>query len=70
MKCPTILYAVNLWLKPVSATGASLQSSSTGKLTAVQEQQQYIFTFQENSYCCIAVVKPGILGHTITPGDT
>ena len=21
-KCPTILYAVNLWLKPVSATGA------------------------------------------------
>ena len=24
-KCPTILYAVNLWLKPVSATGASLQ---------------------------------------------
>ena len=22
-KCPTILYAVNLWLKPVSATGAS-----------------------------------------------
>ena len=66
MKCPTILYAVNLWLKP----GASLQSSSTGKLTAVQEQQQYILTFQENSYCCIAAVKPGILGHTITPGDT
>ena len=24
-KCPTISYAVNLWLKPVSATGASLQ---------------------------------------------
>ena len=24
-KCPTILYAVNLWLKPVPATGASLQ---------------------------------------------
>ena len=23
-KCPTILYAVNLWLKPVSATGARL----------------------------------------------
>ena len=23
-KCPTILYAVNLWLKPVSANGASL----------------------------------------------
>ena len=21
-ECPTILYAVNLWLKPVSATGA------------------------------------------------
>ena len=25
-KCPTILYAVNLWLKPVSATGASHNS--------------------------------------------
>ena len=23
-KCPTILYAVNLWLKPVSATGANM----------------------------------------------
>ena len=23
-KCPTILYAVNLWLKPVSATGATV----------------------------------------------
>ena len=25
-KCPTILYAVNLWLKPVSATGAMLDA--------------------------------------------
>ena len=24
MKCPTILYAINLWLKPISATGASI----------------------------------------------
>ena len=25
-KCPMVLYAVNLWLKPVSATGATLSS--------------------------------------------
>ena len=23
-KCPTVLYAINLWLKPISATGASI----------------------------------------------
>ena len=28
-KCPTILYAVNLWLKPVSATGARVNPSNT-----------------------------------------
>ena len=27
-KCPTILYAVNLWLKPVSATGARQTSAA------------------------------------------
>ena len=32
-KCPTILYAVNLWLKPVSATGAILVSSGQAGLS-------------------------------------
>ena len=29
-KCPTILYAVNLWLKPVSATGATVAPAFAG----------------------------------------
>ena len=34
-KCPTILYAVNLWLKPVSATGPGAKPpvSQTIKMT-------------------------------------
>ena len=45
MKCPTILYAVNLWLKPVSATGADRNPQ-----IHVSENYSYLFNLRPNSW--------------------
>ena len=42
-KCPTILYGVNLWLKPVSATGASSLSATLYQYTSLPLGYHFAF---------------------------